>query len=305
MKLKNLDLNLLLVFEAIYKTKSVTLAADEIGLTQSSASNALNRLREYFHDPLFVRVSGQMEATPFAQKLSTPVQQALGELKQAIEDTRAFDPSVTKRSFSICTSEVGQRVFLPKLLKHLSQVAPNVSLSIVDIEANKIDDSLMQGGIDLAVGFFEEFGQNFHMQKLFAEEYVVMVRQNHPVIYKELTLDSYVRGAHIVYLPSSASHSSLENRLDREFARIGVTRNVGLRVAHSMGLSSIVANTDLMVTLPSRLAETFRHSENIQIYKVPFPLGKIEICQHWHARFHHDKANQWLRAQIKFLFQEH
>lgn len=305
MKLKNLDLNLLLVFNAIYKTKSVTVAADEVGLTQSSASNALNRLREYFQDPLFVRVHGQMEATPFSQKLSGPVQLAIGQLSQAIEDTREFNPATSKRSFSICTSEVGQRVFLPKLLKHLSQSAPLVSLSIVDIDSNKIHDSLVQGGIDLAVGFFEELGQNFHMQHLFAEEYVVMVRQNHPIVNKELTLTSYVRGSHIVYLPSSANHSSLENRLDREFAKHGMTRNIGLRVAHSMGLSSIVANTDLMATLPSRLAETFRHSENIQIHKVPFPLGKIEICQHWHARFHHDEANQWLRAQIKFLFQEH
>jgi DNA-binding transcriptional LysR family regulator len=304
MKLKNLDLNLLKVFDAIYKTKSVTVASEEVGLTQSSVSNALNRLRDYFKDPLFVRVNGQMEPTPFAQKLSGPVQLALGQLSQAIENTRVFDPDTSKRSFSICTSEVGQRVFLPKLLKHLSQVAPLVSLSIVDIDANKIDDSLVNGGIDLAVGFFEEFGQNFHMQHLFAEEYVVMVRQNHSVVRKELSLDSYMQGAHIVYLPSSASHSSLENRLDREFAKRGVPRNVGLRVAHSMGLSSIVANTDLMVTLPSRLAETFRHSENIQIYEVPFPLGKIEICQHWHARFHHDQANQWLRAQIKFLFQQ-
>jgi len=303
MKLNALDLNLLLVFDAIFRTQGVTLASQELGLTQSSVSNALGRLRDYFQDPLFVRIQGAMQPTPLAQNLSEPVKAALGHLRQAIEERRQFSPSTSQRTFSVCTSEVGQRVFLPKLLAHLSQVAPLVSVSIVDIPSDRIDASLTSGDIDLAVGFFGDFGPNFYIQRLFREHYVVLIRQHHSTIQDSLSLDHYLQGSHISYLPSSASHEAVDHLLDQEFNNLGVKRHVGLRVAHSMGLSSIVSQTDLMVTVPSRLAETFAPSEGLRVLPLPIDIGMIDIRQHWHARFHQDPANQWLRAQFQLLFQ--
>jgi DNA-binding transcriptional LysR family regulator len=304
MKLNALDLNLLLVFDAIFRTQGVTLASEELGLTQSSVSNALGRLRDYFQDPLFVRIQGAMQPTPFAQNLADPVKTALGHLRQAIEEQRQFNPATSQRMFSICTSEVGQRVFLPKLLAHLHQVAPTVSVSIVDTPTDRIDASLTSGEIDLAVGFFGDFGPNFYIQRLFREHYVVMIRENHSKIKDTLTLDTYLNSSHISYLPSSASHDSLDQLLDREFSNLGVKRQVGLRVAHSMGLSSIVSQTDLMVTIPSRLAETFKPGEGVRVLPLPIDIGMIDIRQHWHTRFHQDSANQWLRAQFQQLFQQ-
>ncbi len=303
MKLNALDLNLLLVFDAILRTGSVTQAGEEVGLTQPSMSNALTRLRDYFNDQLFVRTQGAMQPTPFALRLATPVQDALLQLRQALEDKRHFDAATSSRVFRICMTEVAQRVFLPRLLSEFRNEAPGVQVHTVDITPEQTETALGSGEVDLAVGYFAEFGQSFYAQRIFQEHYVVMLRRSHPAAQQGLTPESYLDASHIVYLPTAASHHTLETMLDREFALMGFKRRVGLRVAHSLGLSTIVANSDLLLTIPSRLAAAFQDMVDVQVLELPIHLPPIDIKQFWHTRFHQDPAGQWLRSQFQKYFQ--
>jgi DNA-binding transcriptional LysR family regulator len=303
MKLRDLDLNLLLVFESILRTGSVTLAAEEVGLTQPSMSNALTRLREHLGDQLFVRARGGMQPTVLAQALAPPVTHALAELRAAIEGERRFDPLSSERDFRICMTEVAQRVFLPKLMSCLQAEAPRVRITTVDLHPDATQIALASGDLDLAVGYFENVPNDFYSQRIFQETYVAMLRTGHSAIRGGvLDVDSYLRAAHIVYLPAAASHHTLEAVLDRQFAKLGTKRKIGLRAAHSMGLSSIVAATDLVLTIPSRLGQAFAHLVDVQLCPVPLSLPPIEIKQYWHSRTHKDAGNQWLRSQFKRHF---
>ncbi|WP_372661192.1 LysR family transcriptional regulator [Hydrogenophaga sp.] len=303
MKLNSLDLNLLLVFDAILRTGSVTQAAEDVGLTQPTMSNALTRLREYFNDQLFVRTQGVMQPTPLALRLSVPVQEALLQLRQALEDKRHFDAETSERCFRICMTEVAQRIFLPKLLSHFRTEAPHVQIATVDMPPEATQLALGSGELDLAVGYFADFGPNFYAQRIFQEHYVAMLRRGHPAGSSGgLSLSAYLGALHIVYLPAAASHQTLETVLDREFARHDIKRRVGLRVAHSLGLSTIVASTDLVLTIPSRLAQDFSNLVDVQLFELPLDIPRIDIKQYWHARFHRDPAIQWLRAQFQHIF---
>ncbi|MBI2725175.1 MAG: LysR family transcriptional regulator [Polaromonas sp.] len=304
MKLNSLDLNLLLVFDAILRTESVTRAADDVGLSQPAMSNALTRLREYFNDQLFVRTQGSMQPTPLALRLGAPVQEALLQLRQALEDKRHFDAQTSTRCFRVCMTEVAQRVFLPQLMSSFQTVAPGVQLATVDMFPDHTQVALGTGEIDLAIGYFADFGPNFYAQRIFQENYVVMLRRGHAATSSgSLTLEAYLDASHIVYLPAAASHHTLEAMLDTEFAKHGVKRRVGLRVAHSMGLSSIVAGTDLVLTIPSRLGQAFSGLVDVQLFDLPLDVPRIDINQYWHARFHQDPAIQWLRSQFQANFQ--
>lgn len=303
MKPQALDLNLLRVFDAIWRCRSVTAAGAEVGLTQGSMSNALNRLRQHFDDPLFARLQGRMQPTLLAESLAEPVQLALRQLDQALTQRRAFEPATAANGFRICMTEIAQRVFLPRLMQHLAQQAPLVQLATVDMPPERAQAALAAGEIDLAIGYFAAFGDSFFAQRLFSEHYVALVRAGHPAIGTRLTRAAYLQAAHISYRPAAASHELLDERLDRAFTRAGVRRRVGLQVAHSMGLSVVVSQTDLIATVPSRLALSFADQPALRVLPLPLAVPAIEIRQHWHLRSHQDPASQWLRAQIAALFQ--
>lgn len=303
MKLHSLDLNLLLVFDAVYQAGTVTRAADEVGITQSSMSNALTRLREYFNDPLFVRAGGRMEPTPLAQSLALPVQDALRQLRAALEDKRHFDPTQSQRNFSVCMSEIAQRIFLPPLLRQLRRLAPEVRVTTLDMSPERAQAALPTGELDLIIGYFADLGESIYGQRIFQEHYVVLLRKGHPLVGDALTLQAYLGAEHISYQPAAASHFTLDNLLDKEFSALGARRRVSLRVAHSLGLATIVAESDLMLTIPSRLAQAFSNTFGLQVLPLPLAVPPIDIKQYWHARYQHDPASRWLRAQFLELFQ--
>lgn len=304
MRLNELDLNLLVVFEAILRCGSVTDAADAVGLTQPSMSNALQRLREHFGDPLFVRVKGAMRPTPLAESLAAPVQSALAQLRAALEGTRGFVPAQSTRCFRICMTDIAQRLLLAPLIGHFAVHAPGVVVETVDMYPGATQAALASGEIDLAVGYFASFGSDFHSQRFFQETYVAMVRRGHPAILDgAFPAESYLQAKHIVYVPSAASHHTLEGVLDREFLRLGRKRNVGLRVAHSLGTPNVVESTDLVLTVPSRLGSVLAESFDVEVFPLPLTVPAIDIKQYWHARYHHDPAIAWLREQFRGLFQ--
>ncbi|MGC0154392.1 LysR family transcriptional regulator [Chromobacterium vaccinii] len=304
MNLLTLDLNLLLVFDAILRTKSTTLAAEELSLTQSAVSNALRRLRIAFDDPLFVKTRDGMLPTVLAKELADHVHAGLASFRQAVETRSHFDPLTSDRSFTIYISDIGQIVFMPRLISHCASAAPNIRIATVDASPKEAQHAMSAGEIDLAIGLFMSFDPGFHQQRLFREYYVVIARDGHPAISAGLPLGIFLDARHAVYRPTAGSHAMFEEAVERIFEANGCVRQVAVRLAHSLGLSQIIAASDLLVCVPSRLAHAFNGYANIRVFPLPFDAPAFDISQLWHRRCHRDAGHRWLRHTVASLFDQ-
>ena len=293
-----LDLNLLVVFAAVLKTRSTTLAADELDLSQSAVSNALRRLRNHFDDALFVKTADGMAPTPLAEKLAGPIHEGLNHIRQALEERREFVPAVSRRRFRIGTSDMGQLVLLPGLLGIAETEAPGVSLATVELGAREAQAHMARGEIDLAIGTFDDLDAGFHVQHLFTKEYVVMARDGNPAFAGGLTLERFLRARHARFQPAAGSHDTLEQRIDELFRRHGVQRLVVAEFGHALGIVQAVASTDLIVCVPKRLAEMYASHADVVIAPPPFDSPVVDISQYWHERVHDDAGHRWLRSVV-------
>lgn len=291
-----LDLNLLLVFEAVLETKSTTLAAAQLGLTQSAVSNSLNRLRNALGDPLFVRTSEGMLPTPRAAEIAQPLKESIDRIRDTLGHHTEFDASRSDRLFRVYMSDVGQMVLLPKVLAAIQEEAPGVSIETTPVLAGRAREVAMGSGeVDLAVGYFEDFTGPFHCQSLFRETYVCMVRAGNPLVGDDLTLERFGAMRHAVYYPSGGGHGQQEAAIRNALASAGIRRKIALRAAHFLGFTRVLASTDLMLTVPSRLAAACSTMTPVRTWKPPMDIPAFEVTQYWHKRFHLDPGNRWLR----------
>lgn len=298
MDILDLDLKLLVVFEAMLAARNVTLAAESIGMTQPAMSTYLGKLRKVMGDPLFVRTSRGMEPTPFAVELSEPIRNAMQLLRQTLNRDKHFDAATSTRTFNLVMTDIGERVFLPTLLQRLTKVAPLVSIRTVQLPVSEMREALESGEMDLAVGFIPKLSAGFYQQRLFTRSYVCVVRTDHPTIGDRLSLKQFLAASHAVVSAPGTGHEVVE----RVLAEKDLARKVALRVTHFLAIPLIVANTDLIVTIPEMLAESYLPAGNIKILQPPIKLPSYAIKQHWHERYHDDPANQWLRELIRDLF---
>jgi DNA-binding transcriptional LysR family regulator len=300
----SIDLNLFLVFQAIYATRSVTLAGERLGMTQSAVSNALKRMRERFNDALFVRSADGMVPTPVAERLIAPIEQGIACLVQAVDQGRTFEPETSSRTFRIAVNDIGQLVMMPELLSVARGIAPGVRFETVDASMAEARQRMLNGQIDIALGSWESMGPSFYQQRLFDETFVVLMSKASSLGTRErIELDDYLAAEHIVYRPQGTTDSQLQQTLDRAGALD--QRRVVLTAAHSLGLSSIVAASGLLLTVPARLAKAMVASRaDLHSIAAPFEVMPFEIRQQWHERFHQDSGNRWLRELIFGLFHE-
>lgn len=303
MSFNHLDLNLLRVFDAIFHTRSVTIAAANLHTTQPAVSKQLTRLREVLEDQLFVRTSDGMAPTPRAEAMAGPIRQALAQLQGVIEQELGFDPKKSDRRFRIFMNDVGQMVLLPRVLELIAREAPFINLQTVQLPSSRMRGiALESGDVDLAVGYFEEFEGSMHCQVLFEEHYVGMVRANHPTIRDSLSFEQFLSTPQLVYQPSGGGHGSQESMVDKAFWAAGVERRVAVRVAHAMGISSMVTSTDLLLVAPHRLALACAELVDVSILELPITVPQFSVAQYWHDRFHSDPANRWLRGMFARLY---
>lgn len=301
MNINTVDLNLFLVFQAVYVTGSVTQAGERLGLTQSAVSAALKRMRERFNDPLFVRTVSGMVPTPLAQRLISPVDEGLARLLEALDQGITFDPETTRRTFRVAINDIGQLALVPQLLAEARQAAPMVRFETVDASVTEARTQMQSGQVDLAVGSWEPLGQSFYQQRVFDETFVLLMRRGHPLASTGVFLEDYVASEHVVYRPQGTTDTALQQTLER--AGILHQRQVVLTAAHSLGLSTIVRTSDLLLTAPGRLAAALvsMHADLVQM-PAPFAVTALEIRQQWHERFHQDAGNRWLRELVFRLF---
>lgn len=297
----DLDLNLLRVFDAVLATRSITEASVRLGLTQSSTSHSLNRLRTYFGDPLFVRTKRSMEPTPRAVELSIPITEALHLIQGTVERRRSFEPATARRTFNIAMTDIGQTMYLPKLMPFLSHASPNVNLVIHQLAPKTMRDRLESGAVNLAIGPIGGLDAGFYQQRLYESSWVCAFRRDHPRLKEELTLDAFLAEAHLVVAPPGTVHGS---SLDAIFAEMGARRRVALRVPHFHTAAQILAVTDLIAAVPRGFIEVEAASDALRSLELPFATDKLVVRQFWHERFHDDEENQWLRRVIHQLFGE-
>ena len=291
-----IDLNLLLVFDAILETKSTTLAAARLGLTQPAVSNALNRLRKSLGDPLFVRTSEGMVPTPRGVEISRPLKESIDRIRLTLGHPLEFEPARSERKFRIYMNDVGQMVLLPRIMQLVQDEAPGVGIETVRATtAREREDAMGSGEVDLAIGHLEDFKGPFHCQVLMREEYVCMVRMTNPLVQDQLTLEQFAGMKHILYNPDGTGRSMQESVVDDLLAQNGMRRNVALRTPHLLGIMAIISSTDAVVTLPRRLVQACAHAALIRALPLPFQMPAFEMGEFWHRRFHLDPGNQWLR----------
>ena len=300
MNTSDLDLNLLRAFDAIATEGSVTIAGERIGLSQPAMSNALARLRQLFDDPLFVRTPRGMRPTPFAQQLAQPVREALRLIQGALQQHAGFDPGSSGNTFRLHMSDIGEMVFLPGLLERIKRDAPGIKIDVVRIPVKDVHAALEAGELDLAVGFLPGLTTGMQQQSLFREHYVCMLRADHPLIGARISAKQFREAAHVLVSYAGTGHQVIEET----FLAAGLRARIAVRVPHFLVVPMILARTELIVTVPSRVAAVFAQVGNFKVLKLPLPMPSFEVRLHWHQRYHQDPANRWLREVMAELYAE-
>jgi len=291
-----LDIGWLEVFIEVYKSGSVSRAADRLGIAQPNASITLRKLRRHFGDSLFARTSRGMEPTPYAQQIYPEVTASVERLAQLAGARARFDAATAQRRFRICMTDISEIVVLPKLVNHLRRTARGIQ-----IEAERITpDSpkqLESGEIDLAVGFMPHLEAGFYQQTLFQQDFVCLAAADHPRVKAKPTKQQFLAESHIVVATAGTGHAVV----DKVLAKKGYARSIALRVPSFLGVARLVAQTELLVIVPRRLGEALARQERVRLFEPPVPLPPFAVKQHWHERFHADVANAWLRKTLAEL----
>jgi len=299
MKLEEMDLNLLVVFKHLLAERSVSRVADVLELSQPAVSNALSRLRKLLGDELFLRTPAGMVPTPFAEQLAESVTYGLGMIHAALNQRATFDPEHSERSFVIGMTDIGEIYFLPVLMDHLRQHAPGVSVSTYR-NTGDLRDDMEAGKVDLAIGLLPGLKAGFFQRRLFRQRYVCLLRKGHRLDKKKVSLAEFSAAQHLVVVSAGTGHGQVDEILRRK----GVERRVVLTVPHFVAVGHILQATDLVATVPERFAERMCKPFGLLALPHPADLPEVAINVFWHAKYHREPANQWLRGQIFDLFSQ-
>ncbi|HET9700627.1 MAG TPA: LysR family transcriptional regulator [Burkholderiales bacterium] len=293
MNLRSLDLNLLVVFDALMTERHVSRAAAKLALSQPAVSNALARLRAMVDDPLLVRTSRGMEPTARALEMHGPIRAALAEIQHTLSAPARFDPREAKHHFVIGASDYMEFLVMPRLVKAAQQQAPGVDLSVRSLQLVSPEESLDSGEMDLAFGYFPGLSRRLRQTHLFTEHLECAVRQDHPAVKSKLTLDQYVKLPHLFV--STRRRSGV---VDDALAKLGRSRRISVSVPHFLVAPYIIVESDVIMTVNSRIARTYARTMPIRVLRPPLELPDFPISMVWHPRSDQDSAHQWLRARL-------
>ncbi|WP_233838437.1 LysR family transcriptional regulator [Paraburkholderia sp. ZP32-5] len=295
--LRRVDLNLLLVFDALFRHRGVVSAADELSLSASACSHALGRLRAALGDELFVRHGSGMQPTARAEQLAPGVREALQALTATLGDIGPFVPSTSTREFVIAATDFTAFAVLPQLISVLQLEAPHIRVRVVYSTRSESLDDLTSGQVHFALGFAGEDGmQQTSVESLdcFVDDYVVVVRNRHPRIRKKLSLKQYLAEKHVVVIPWNTEGSVI----DAELLRAGFTRDVAVKLPSVMAAPFIVAKSELLLTLPRRVAVQLADAIPLAIHPTPFAVPRYVLKILFHRRHSASPALCWMREKM-------
>jgi len=301
MHIKDIDLNLLRVFDAVYRTRQVSRAAETLDLTQPAVSQGLTRLRLLIKDPLFTRAAGGVQPTPRADRLAPAVRSALATLEQALNESVQFDPLLSGKTFRLHMSDIGEGRFLPELMVALRERAPGVRIETLPLPAAGIADALDSGQIDFAFGFLPGVKDTQRVQ-LLEDRYIVMLREGHP--FAAGSTRRRRSGPALLAALQQLEFVAVRTHTDtlRILQLLKLEDRIRLTAEHFMVLPAIVRATDLAVVMPRNIAQGFAAEGGYTLIEPPFPLRDFTVSLHWSRRFESDPANRWLRQTLVGLF---
>ncbi|MCG4454933.1 LysR family transcriptional regulator [Pseudomonas sp. MMS21-TM103] len=289
-------MNLLLAFDALLRERNVSRAAENLGLTQSAMSHALRRLREFYEDPLFVRIGDAMKPTPFAEEVSGFVLDIVSTVQRNLLARASFDPTTSVRVFSLCMTDMGELVFLPRLIEALQRLAPNCRIRTSQMSTEHIANSLEKGDTDLAIGSHYIQDPNLFQQELFKHSFATIVSNAYP--HDEMDLQQFLSMKHISVVLSDRS-----TRYDQFIDDLGLQRDIYLTTPHFVTIPTILeGDLGLVATVPSELGKIFLRYKAVKVVKTPIVAPPLNLRQYWHPRHHHDPGIIWLRQLVKTLF---
>lgn len=296
----SIDLNLLSVFQEVYRERQISAAARRLGLTQSAVSNALARLRRTFGDELFVRTAYGMQPTPLAQQMAEPIGAAMAQVALALSQRSRFDPATSGRRFTLAMTDVGEVYFMPVLIERCRAVAPNVEIASIRAHGLTLKDDMETGRVDVAIGAFEDVSEALYHRALFRQPFVSMFRKDHPLAKGKVDLERFVAAPHLIVDAAQSPYDRINGLLEKA----GVTAGARFRVPHFTAVPYIVSTSELVVTVPQKLAESAASPFGLKWIEPPLALPALQTNVFWHRRFNHDPGIQWLRGLIADVFAE-
>jgi DNA-binding transcriptional LysR family regulator len=295
MHINELDLNLLRIFDAVHRERSVSRAAEVLGLSQPAVSQALSRLRLVMKDALFTRAGRGVAPTANADTLAHAVQQALHLVGEALHGASRFDPATARRTFRLHMSDIGESEFLPALMHEVRRLAPEVRIETRQLEYAQIENALDSGAIDAAFGYLPGV-EHTVQQRLFMERYVVLARAAHPLLAQRPSPRQLAQLDYVVV----RQHTETLRLLDR----MQLHGRIRLSTPHFMVIPAILRETDLAVLLPMRIATKFALDGRLRFAQPRWGVADFGVALHWSQRAQNDPAHQWLRALAFQLFRE-
>lgn len=289
------DLNLLLHFDAMMSWRSVSRAAEELGITQPAMSAALSRLRRLFNDPLLVRDSGHWHPTPKAEELHASFRPLLDTWRQVSLPRTEFDPATSRRSVSVFATDYLQFAVIARVSGLLTKAAPGVELRVQAARPQLGLDMLENNQVELIMGYFPEPSVNLRARLLFEEKAVCIVRQHHPCLHGPWNLDAFLQYAHV----NMAAHTRFfSDRLDKALQAQNRVRRIGLTLSSYLAAPFAVGQSDLIATLPGSVAKALEKQAGTVTLEAPLPLPVLTVSLYWHERHHRDPAHAWVRQFI-------
>ncbi len=294
MDLAGVDLNLLVVFDALMAERHVTRAGERIGLSQPAVSAALNRLRHLLKDDLFIRRADGMQPTRKAQELAVPLRQALMQIQVALEP-QVFDPTTVQRTFKLATNDFAASILLPNLGARLSMEAPGIDLRVIYADDPLGMKLLDEDAVDLAIAPFKHPKPQFDRQYLLEPTgFLCVMRKGHPLVGKPLTLETFAATPQLMI----SRTGDASGFVDEILAEVGLKRRVGFTVPIFLLAPIVLAQTDYIAVLPRRLVEMFQQIVELVAYEPPFPQPRFPLAMLWHQRLTKDPGLVWLRKTL-------
>jgi DNA-binding transcriptional LysR family regulator len=295
MNINNIDLNLLRLFDSVYRLRSVSRAAEALGLSQPTASQGLTRLRLQVKDALFVRSSGGVRPTPRADRLALAVQTAIATIEEALNEGENFDPMRNQMTLRLHLSDIGEARFLPDLMATLNVEAKAVRVNSFPLPHDEIANALDSGVIDFAIGFLPSVTGTRSIE-LMQDRYAVLLREGHPMAHKGAALSA----ADLKKIEYVAVRSHSETL--RILQELGLQEKLRLTSSHFLSLPAIVRTTDLGVVMPRRIALGFAADGAYALVDAKLPHSSFTVSLHSSKRFESDPAHMWAKKLLLRLF---
>lgn len=291
-----LDLNLLHVFDTIYREGSLTRAAKALHLTQPAVSHSLSRLRDHFDDPLFTRQGNQMVPTPLARRFLASMKPGLTQIQGAVNQFHAFDPANQRKTYSLGLRDVLEATFLPQLMQRLTPY-PELEIASKRIPRRDMETQLAAGKLDFAVDVLLPVSSQTSHELLRQDRLVVLAREGHPLASQTLTMKEYLSAQHVL-VSSRTEGPGIE---DFELSRLGVQRSIRLRCQHYYAACRVVEATDLLLTMPETYAKIISERAKIIIMNPPANLPSLDVHLYWHKAYDKEPALIWFREQLNAI----